>query len=312
VPYLQYYFPEVVDRITPFSKHGLEDGDAALQVEALAQLHKYFDCDWVRVAVDFDRIREKLGNRMYRSGKAPINAEELLDSGLYDVAKALASHFRHEKFIYGRVGVPYGALFGDWSDIEGAMVSLKRDPEGTKKIMADSIPQRLEEIRAWAQVGVHGLWLGQWMCSADMISEADYLEFIYPYDQIIVDAVHDAGLISIFHFCGDVIPRLKYIKQIGPKVFGVEESKKGFLVDVGKVRTEMGEDSCLLGNIDVYDIVERGSAQTWAEEVDRQIRAAGPERFIVSCGSPITADTPPQQLRDFIQTAKDVRDAFQS
>jgi hypothetical protein len=310
IPYLQYYFPEVVETLTSFSRADLEGDDLEVKAEALSQLHTYFDCDWVRATVDFGRLWELLDDRIRRPEGPPMTAEELLDSGLYDVGRAVTSRFSREKFVYGRVGIPYGALFGDWSDIEGVMVALKRDPDGCKRIMENAIPQRIEEIRAWSEIGVHGLWLGQWMCSADMISEADYLEVIYPYDKIIVDAVHEAGLISIYHFCGDVIPRLKHIKKIQPRILGVEESKKGFVVDVGQVRAGMGDEACLLGNIDVYEIVERGSNGTWAQEVERQIRAAGPERFIVSCGSPITFDTPPQQLRDFILTAKAVRDAI--
>jgi hypothetical protein len=308
VPYLQYYFPEVVDQLTEYTRDDLLNGNTGPKVEALTELHTYFDCDWVRVTtnpVRMSRLYDVIGR-----GPELVTAEQLLEQGYYDVAKELTRRFKGEKFVYGRVGIPYGALFGDWSDIEGAMVALKRAPERCIALIEASIPQRLEEIRAWAEVGVHGLWLGQWMCSNDMISEADYLRFVYPYDKIIIDAVHEAGMMSIYHFCGDVIPRLKHLKKLAPTVFGVEESKKGFSVEVGEVRAGMGPGMCLLGNIDVYDIVERGTPEAWAHEVERQIRAAGPARFIVSCGSPITHDTPPQQVREFIQTAKSVRDGM--
>ena len=297
IPYLQYYFPEVVDQITPFSRKDLENGDLGVKVEAFSLLHQYFDCDWVRTTTDPPWAMLQRTDRM-------------LEDGVLDVAIELVRRFGKEKFIYGRVGIPYGALFGDFSDIAGAMIALKKEPERCKRIIEDAIPQRLEEIRAWSQTGVHGLWLGQWLCSNDMISEADYLNFVYPYDKIIVDAVHAAGLKSIFHFCGDIIPRLKHIKRMGPVIFGAEESKKGFEVDMVQVRAGLGNDICLLGNIDVYDVVERGTPEEWAREVERQITGAGTERFVVSCGSPITHDTPPQRLRDFVVTAQSVRDSF--
>jgi uroporphyrinogen-III decarboxylase len=255
-----------------------------------------------------------LTSRAMRNAGQVIPAEQLLEEGLLDVAMALTQRFKGEKFIYGRVGLPYGVLFHkdekDEFDVEAGMIALKRERERCKRDMEASIPYLLEAIRAWAHVGVHGLWLGQWLCSADMISEADYVEFVHPYDKIIVDAVHDAGLMSIYHYCGDVIPRLKHLKTLNPTVFGVEESKKGFDVPIGGIRKGMGKDAPLLGNIDVYDVVERGDPEIWARKVERQIRAAGPERFIVSCGSPITFDTPPQKLRDYILTAKAVRDAY--
>ena len=310
IPYLQYYFPEVVDQITPFSRKDLENGDLGVKIEAFSLLHQYFDCDWVRATTDPPWAMLQYADRTPGPAKEIIPAERFLEDGVFDVAIELVRRFGKEKFIYGRVGIPYGALFGDFSDIAGAMIALKKEPERCKRIVEDAIPQRLEEIRAWSQTGVHGLWLGQWLCSNDIISEADYLNFVYPYDKIIVDAVHAAGLKSIFHFCGDIIPRLKHIKRMGPVIFGAEESKKGFEVDVAQVRAELGNGVCLLGNVDVYDVVERGTPEEWAREVERQIRSAGPDRFIVSCGSPITHDTAPQQLRDFIVTAQGVRDSF--
>jgi len=311
VPYLQYYFPEVVDQVTSFDRDDLLQGELEVRVEAQSQLHAYFDCDWVRVTVDRERVRKQFGERaLWRPAGDPVPAEELLENGLYDVAAEVTRRFCDDKFIYGRVGIPYGALFGDWSDIAGALIALHREPDRCKQVMEDAIPQRLEEIQAWAEVGVDGLWLGQWLCSADILSEEDYLEFIHPLDQIMIDAVHSAGLISIYHFCGDAVPRLKHIKRSTPKVFGVEESKKGFEVDIGEVRAEMGPDVCLMGNVDVYHVVEMGTPEEWAEEVRRQISVAGPEKFIVSCGSPITHDTPPERVREFMSVAKQVRDSF--
>ncbi len=302
IPYLQYYFGEMVDQMTPYSRDDFLDGELALKVDALSIMHEYIDCDWIRAIIDPPWSRDP------RPSGAPTTAEQLLEEGIFDLTMELVKRFGQQKFVYGRVGIPYGALFADWSDISGAMIMLKTEPDRCKQIMEDAIPQRLEEIKAWAQTGVHAVWLGQWMCSADMISEADYLNFVYPYDKIIVEAVRAANLIPLYHFCGDAIPRMKHIKTMDPVVVGVEESKKGFKVDVGDVRAELGDEICILGNVDVYDVVELGSPETWEAEIERQIRTAGPERFIVSCGSPITHDTPPERVQEFVQVAKRVRD----
>jgi hypothetical protein len=310
IPYLQYYFPEIVHQVTSFDQDDLQGGEFDVRVEARVQLHEYFDCDWVRVTVDRERGREALGDRVFRPSGPPLPAEELLELGLYDVAAEVTRRLHDDRFVYGRVGIPYGALFADWSDIAGSFMALRRDPDWCKQVMDDALPQRLEEIRAWAEVGVDGIWLGQWMCSADILAESDYLEFVHPYDQTMIDAVHAAGMVSIYHFCGDAVPRVKHIKKSKPTVFGVEESKKGFDVDIGDVRAEYGPDVCLLGNIDVYHVVEMGTPEEWVAEVRRQISVAGPEKFIVSCGSPITHDTPPQQVREFVATAKRVRDTL--
>jgi hypothetical protein len=211
IPYLQYYFREVVEQVTPFTREDLEQGCFEVKVEALSLLHAFFDCDWIRVTKDLRWTSQITGMTRLEPALPPIRAERLLEDGLFDVAIELRRRFGDEKFVYGRVGLPYGELFEDFSDIEGALVALKREPGHCKRIFEDSIPQKMEEIRAWAVVGVLGLWLGQWLRSSEIIAEVNYLE---------------------------------------------------------------------------------------------------PKKFILSCGSPVTFDTPAHRLRFFIQTAKSVRDAL--
>lgn len=299
LPYLEYYFPEIVDQVTPFTRNDLLQDDITVRANALSALHEYLDCDWVRVP-SYPQSKREPSNR-------PVPEEQLVETDPYDIASEMARRFDH-KFVYAEVSVAYTALFDEIPDIATAMVALKRQPARCLEIMERAIPRRLEEINTWAQVGVHGLWLGQLLCSADIISEADYLKFIFPFDKILIDAAHAAGMTTIHYFCGDVIPRLEHIGKLNPVIVGVEESKKGFLVDIERVRAEIGPKTCILGNIDAYDVLELGSPATWEAEIERQIRAAGPERFIISVGSPVTHDTPPKRLREFIKTAKRVRE----
>jgi hypothetical protein len=311
IPYLQYYFPEVVEHLTSYSRETfVSRGSTEMKADAWTQLHTYFDCDWVRVTVDPSRIAGQDGETADFAALDALPVEEIVARGCFDLSRELIKRFRAEKFVYGRVQVPYGALFGSWQDIGEALIMLKLDPDRAKRLIDDSLPRRLEEVQAWKEVGVDGLWLGQWMCSADLISEAHYLQFIYEADRALVEAVKDAGLIPIYHFCGDVHPRLKHLRNLKPVMFGVEEPKKGFDIQVSRVREEMGPDVCLLGNVDAYGVVERGTPEAWAAEVERQITGGGPRHFVVSIGSPITHDTPPEQLRDFIQTARGVCERY--
>ncbi len=322
IPYLQYYFPRVINKITPFTEATLSYGSLEQITEAHSRLHRFFDCDWIRVWENpplrkvkdsltsaSSRKSQKLTIRDVDSWPPPTPAEKLVEQGQYAVASELVRRLKKEKFIYGRVGTPYTSLYSQLR-IEQVMIALREEPQRCKDMMEYYLQAQLEQVRAWAMVGVHGLWIGEWLCSADIISETDYLEFVYPMEKVLLDAVRAAGLIDIFHFCGDVLLRLKYIRQLKPTCFGVEEPKKGFDIDIGRIRIELGKDVCLLGNIDAYEVVEKGTPEKWVREVNRQIVSAGSDRFIISCGSPITSDTSPWRLRDFIQTAKRVRDSL--
>ena len=168
IPYLQYYFPEVVEHLTSYSREAfVSRGSVEMKADAWTQLHSYFDCDWVRVTADPSRIVEQDGETADFAALDALPVEEIVARGCFDLARELVKRFKAEKFVYGRVQVPYGALFGNWKDIAEALIMLKRDPDRAKRLIDGSLPRRLEEVRAWKEVGVDGLWLGQWMCSAD-------------------------------------------------------------------------------------------------------------------------------------------------
>ena len=73
-----------------------------------------------------------------------------------------------------------------------------------------------------------------------------------------------------------------------------EESKKGFVIDLREVRRVVGPARPLLGNLDVT-LLRDGDAGTVRAAVTEQYRRAGP-LLAMSCGSPVTLDTPPAKL----------------
>lgn len=312
IPYLQYYFAYIVEKITSFKEVDLENGDIQRMADAHSALHDYFDCDWIRVLPHLPlKVRRKLTGDKH-DAKLIIKAEQLMEEDPhYALAAELVHRYGKEKFVYGRVFLPYPCLdLYQLGSIEDRLVALKIEPQQVQHTVEAFIPQQIEEVQAFSMAGVHGVWLGELFSGADIISNDDYLKFAYPGDKILIDAVREADMIDIHHFTGEVMPRLSHIKDLNPTCFGVEEPKKNMDLDIGKIRAELGTEICLMGNIDVYGIVELAGPEQWARQVRKQIESAGPEKFIVSCGSPITPDTPPQKLRDFIQTAKEVRDSF--
>ena len=109
-------------------------------------------------------------------------------------------------------------------------------------------------------------------------------------------------MIAVFYFCGDVMPRLTPIRTLDPTCLAVEESKKGFEIEIGDVRRQMGEKAGLFGNVDVLGVLQNGTEDLWRREIERQVRAAGGNgRFVMSFGSPITPGTPPERVWAFVE-----------
>ena len=102
------------------------------------------------------------------------------------------------------------------------------------------------------------------------------------------------GFRVVYYYCGSVEGRLEYLAHLPADALAFEESKKGFTIDLGRIREALGSDRLLFGNTDAV-LLRDGSAAQIAAEVARQYAAAGP-RFVVSQGSPATLDTPPEKL----------------
>lgn len=80
---------------------------------------------------------------------------------------------------------------------------------------------------------------------------------------------------------------------------------KYFQIDIAAVRAAVGPELCLLGNIDSYAVVQKGTEAELAAEVARQIRVAGASGgFIVGVGSPLPLDTPPERVDLLVRCAR--------
>ena len=74
------------------------------------------------------------------------------------------------------------------------------------------------------------------------------------------------------------------------------------------VRSRVGDELCLFGNLDAYEDLEVASDEALRDEVGRQIRegSVGGRRFVVSIGSPIMPDTRPERVGAFLHMSREV------
>ena len=95
----------------------------------------------------------------------------------------------------------------------------------------------------------------------------------------------------------------------GERAFSIslEESKKNFVIDIEKVDNIANGRVCLFGNVDAIGILQDGSRQTIAEEIQRQTTIGNNSgRFVMSLGSPVTPSTPTAKVREFVDMAREV------
>ena len=232
-------------------------------------------------------------------------AETLLSTSSLVVARRLVEEMGEKTFVHGKMGTAFWRCYS-LLGFQGLMTMPHDNPKLLHHLLRRQTAALLALVRAYAKVGVHGVFIEECLTSADLISPRIYDEFVFPYDRALLAEFRALSLPTIFYVCGDVVPRLPRLVELSPTALAVEESKKGFRIDLAEVATAVGDRMALFGNLDATRIKDWGNAEL-AYQIEGQLKAARPSRgFIVSMGSPFPLETPLQRVAAFIAAARQV------
>lgn len=342
LPYINLYLYHVVHELTDFSWAHLMYGTTEERAEICSLAHTYFDLDWIALGsmdADWGSAPGKLKNinkRLFlenqsgqmtplpesRPNPEPVNTrsvfsvedvenlpqvpdlEEILKHNKFETACHIVNKFGSTIFITGLIGLP-GFLNYNHLGIYDMMTALKLEKDLIQSLVDYSKRNAIRLLRAMSQVGISGVWLEDCLTSGDVISQDDYETFFHDANTEIIEEARSCRLYSIYYITGDVMSRIPHIIDMNPDCLAFEESKKTFVADPVEIRKAIGDDICLLGNIDVYADVQCGDEAVWEKAIHHQMEAACPDRkFILSVGSPPTPDTPKEKLKDFVRFAR--------
>jgi len=235
--------------------------------------------------------------------------QELLASGRLELARRLIEHNAGERFVVSQpLGAPFWSAYG-LLGFQGLMELIARgDYVALRYIMERSLARTHSFMMAMARVGVEGVFVEECLASDDIISPTAYQRYALPYECRIVETAQLCRLKPVLYFCGGVGHRLTHLASLEAGALAFEESKKGFRIDIGNVRTVVGPKVPLLGNTDVM-LIHRGDAMALETEIRRQAEAAGSGPFAHSFGSPLPLDTPPENAALFARLVRETRDS---
>ena len=160
---------------------------------------------------------------------------------------------------------------------------------------------RMQEL---AEAGAEAVFIGDGWASCDIISPKMCEQFALPYQDSIIQAAHQAGLLVILYNEGDVLPILKQEAALEMDAFAFEQPRKGFEITLDKVRQVFGPTRCLFGNLDSELLFMKNDPEEIARSVAQQINQSGQGHpFILSTGSPIPSNIEPEAVDSMIQAA---------
>ncbi|MCX6030350.1 MAG: hypothetical protein NT169_13775 [Chloroflexi bacterium] len=230
--------------------------------------------------------------------------EELEAQGVFEVTKILAEQVGDRLPLSCIAPTPFWSTYG-LLGFQGMMVMMREEPVLFAYLMERRGQQRMEMLKGLARAGVQYVWMEECLSSADLISPRDYERFAFATAGPYIAEAKRLGLTVILYYCGDVIPRLPWLKRLGMDALAVEESKKGFSVDIADVIAGLDGACCVFGNVDAIQVVHDGTPEAIRAEVHRQLHLGERARSFVLCqGSPFTLDTPPSKIDWFVRSAR--------
>jgi len=231
--------------------------------------------------------------------------EEIRWNGRDNLTKALLEKFGSRLCPVWAVSSPLWNCYGLWG-FEGMMLMIAEQPEIVHYACRRYLEYGIRSIREAASLGAALIWIEE--CLTDQISPEAFASLNLPYLTALVEEARACGLRSIYYFCGNPTDRWEHILSVGADALALEESKKGFTVDIEKIAEMLRGRCVLLGNLDAIGVLQNGSEERLIAEIKRQIAAGrtNGNRFIMSIGSPITPSTPVKRVRLYCDLVREL------
>jgi len=222
--------------------------------------------------------------------------ESLAADGRDEKPRLLREAFGRTHLAWTQISTPLDPLpfvFG----FANFMVALADAPDLVRYAAERALAVQLRRVRTWQAAGVELFFLQE--CHGDLFSPAMYRDLFLPLTQELTRAIRSAGLLSIHYFCGNPNDRLDLLLQTGADALGLEESKKGFAIDMAEIAARVDGRMALVGNLDAIHLLEHGRDEDVRREVARQLAAGrrNAGRFLFGIGSPVTPGTPASRVR---------------
>jgi len=208
-------------------------------------------------------------------------------------AELLRQRAGADKLVEGWIEGPC-AEAADLRGINRLMLDFFDDPAFVRDLFEFVLEMELSFARAQVEAGIDLMGVGD--AAASLVGPQIYEEFVQPYEQRMVDALHEMGVKVRLHICGNISRILPGIGQLGCDLVDLDS-----MVSIQQARQETGPEQVLAGNLNPVEGLRNSRPEAIAEALAECQRQAGP-RWVVAAGCEVPRDTPwenVEAMRDF-------------
>ena len=211
----------------------------------------------------------------------------------------------------GNMGVcaPWGwaGVFNFASDmwgIENVMMAPYVD-ESTYKTLMDTLTRGMIAYnRPLIEGGAEMIGLQGHMANGRSVSADYFMQYVFPYEKQLIDALHSQGAFTVYHNCGFARALWPCYRELAMTVWEtVSEPPQGdnTLVDA---KQALGDRMTLLGNLDQVNFIKTATPSAVAEKARDIMRVGKPGgRYIFACSDFLEKNTPVENVKAMLQGA---------
>ncbi len=285
--------------LTAVEKYGYDciliDLDTTMLAEAMGAKRDCTPNEPGHIAAPAIRSLEEVGKlkpvNPQRDGRIPV---------LLEAIRILAKAAGTEVAIRGNADQCAFSLAGLLRGMEDFMMDLVEEPDSPhlRQLLEVAYQSHVAVHRAAKEAGAHFTSLGDSPSGPDVVSPAVFQKFARPYQERLV---RELGWPVVIHICGDTSAILDQLAEYPACGFELD-----YKTDAARAKATAGKGHVLFGNVDPSGVIARGSPALVREKTRELIECWKPGgRFILNAGCAIPASTPPENLRAFIETAKE-------
>ena len=216
----------------------------------------------------------------------PINSTRILDR-----IHAIEAYKKEAGSHYSILGWVEGS-FAEAADLHGVseiMMDLYDEPEFIKEMLEICCEQGIICAKEQLKAGADFIGIGD--AAASLTSPNIYREFILPYEQKLIQAIHREGGKVKLHICGNITHLMEDILKAGADIIDIDS-----MVDLKTTINKAKGISCINGNFDPVRVIYNGDPASIREAVKNCVDN-GDDTTFISAGCEIPRDTPPENLK---------------
>lgn len=177
----------------------------------------------------------------------------------------------------------------DLMDMQHVFINLLDEPEAMEQLIDICTQQGILFAKAQVEAGAHIMGIGD--AATSLIGPALYEEFVLPYQQRMIQAIHHMGVPVKLHICGNIGPVMDLIAQTGADMVDCD-----FMVDMERAADILPEGTCICGNFNPVEIMLQGTPEMVKAAVGKCKELGRRNHNFIAPGCEVPKDTPPENM----------------